>query len=161
MVLFWSARLLFLRKNSPLHIYFILHVYCWYLYVQNFTHDTYGITDKKGPYYKFELFSFKNSTLLLHLHLSILGFYQVLCTFNDFPEKNPPCTVLFWSARLLILRKNSPLHNYYVLHVQCVFLRIFSPASLFRPARLFGTLEYVINYRFLTTEQTLYIFRHF
>ena len=36
MVLFWSARLLILRKSSPLHVYSILHVY-WYWYVQNFT----------------------------------------------------------------------------------------------------------------------------
>ena len=26
-------------------------------------------------------------------------------------EKNPPCTALFWSARLSILRKNSTLHS--------------------------------------------------
>ena len=118
MVLFWSARLLFLRKNSPLHIYFILHVYCWYLYVQNFTHDTYGITDKKGPYYKFELFSFKNSTLLLHLHLSILGFYQVLCTFNDFPDKK------------------STLHGLILVCTFIDFEKKFPPARLLCPTRL-------------------------
>ena len=32
-VLFWSTGLLILRKNSPLHVYSILHVY-WYWYVQ-------------------------------------------------------------------------------------------------------------------------------
>ena len=30
------------------------------------------------------------------------------CTFINFEKKISPCTALFWSARLLILRKNSP-----------------------------------------------------
>ena len=52
--------------------------------------------------------------------------------------------VLFWSARLLILRKFYPLHVYSALHVYC-FLRIFPPAPLFQSARLFGTLEYAFK----------------
>ena len=89
------------------------------------------------------------------------------CTFINFEKKNPPCTVLFGSARLLFLRENSPctfifLHFYCYLpctfinfekkipparpylglHVWC-FLRIFPPARLFCPKRLFGTLEYL------------------
>ena len=52
--------------------------------------------------------------------------------------------VLFWSARLSILRKFSPLHVYSGLHVYC-FSRNFPPARLFHPARLFGTLEYMVR----------------
>jgi len=40
---------------------------------------------------------------------------------NWFWEKNLLCMVLFWSVRLLILRKSFPLHFYSVLHVQCFF----------------------------------------
>ena len=34
------------------------------------------------------------------------------CRSINFEKKNPPFTVLFWSARLLILRKKFPLHVY-------------------------------------------------
>ena len=91
-------------------------------------------------------------------------------------RKNPPCTVLFWSARLLILKKISPLHVYFVLHsspiwsahllilrknsplhgliLVCTFIdfeTIFPPGRLFRNARLFGALEYACNvaYKFV------------
>ena len=66
-----------------------------------------------------------------------------------FWENFPPCTsifsctaVLFWSARLLILRKNSPLHGLILVCTFIDFETIFPPAHLFRTARLFGTLEY-------------------
>ena len=88
------------------------------------------------------------------------------CTFIDFEKKNPPGTALIWSANLLFLRKNShctfippcmfigicpahllilrkkipPARTYFGLHVWC-FLRIFLPAGLFHPTRLFSTLE--------------------
>ena len=70
---------------------------------------------------------------------------------------------LFWSARLfscmcigicpahlLILRKKSPLHGLFWVCTYNVFLRIFPPARLFCPTRLFGTLEYpifILHYR--------------
>ena len=62
-------------------------------------------------------------------------------------KKKSPCTVLFWSARLLVVRKFLPLHVYSALHNYC-FLRIFPPARLFRPVCLFGTLNRVLtNFR--------------
>jgi hypothetical protein len=46
------------------------------------------------------------------------------------------CTVLFWSARLLILRKFSPLHVYFFLHssliLACTFINF---EKKFPPAR--------------------------
>ena len=45
-------------------------------------------------------------------------------------------------ARLLILRKNSPLHGLILVCTFIDFETIFPPARLFRTARLFGTLEY-------------------
>ena len=66
-----------------------------------------------------------------------------------FREKNSPVR-LFSSmcigicpAHLLILMKNNPpTRSYLGLHIY-FFLRIFPTAHLFRPTRLFGTLEYV------------------
>jgi hypothetical protein len=58
------------------------------------------------------------------------------CTFINFERKNPPCTVLFWSARLLILRKNSPCTSIpsYVngLILVCTFINF---EKKFPPAR--------------------------
>ena len=65
-----------------------------------------------------------------------------------FWEKNPPARLFFCvykgicPARLLILRKKSPLHGLIWVCTFNVFLRIFPPARLFGPIRLFGTLEY-------------------
>ena len=49
-------------------------------------------------------------------------------------------------ARLLILRKNSPLHGLILVCTFIDFETIFPPARLFCTARLFGTLEYVPTY---------------
>ena len=45
-------------------------------------------------------------------------------------------------ARLLILRKKSPLHGLILVCTIIDFEEKFPPARLFIPARLFGTLEY-------------------
>ena len=71
-------------------------------------------------------------------------------TFIDFVRKKFPCTFIpsctcvgIGPARLLIWGKNSPFRVFFFgLHVKC-FLRIFPPARLFRPTRLFGTLEHL------------------
>ena len=59
-----------------------------------------------------------------------------------FWEKFPPCTsifsctaALFWSARLLILRKNSPLHGLILVCTFIDFKKIFPPARLFYSAQ--------------------------
>ena len=41
-----------------------------------------------------------------------IGFHCATDTFHTNDEKISPYTALFWSARLLILRKKSPLHVY-------------------------------------------------
>ena len=81
--------------------------------------------------------------------------------FLQFWEKNPPCTalfwsarllilnkilparlfhpmwtVLFWSARLLILRKKFPLYGLILVCTFIDFEEKFPPARLFHPARL-------------------------
>ena len=68
------------------------------------------------------------------------------CTFI----KKSPCTVLFWSAQLLILRKNSPLHvywytlSYFGLHDYQFWEKNPPCTVLFWSARLFGTLSRVV-----------------
>ena len=73
---------------------------------------------------------------------------------NTFPETyEPTVSALFTTlvyridvhARLLILRKNSPLHGLILVCTFIDFEKIFPPARLFRTARLFGTLEYLNN----------------
>ena len=58
-----------------------------------------------------------------YCHFLLLTYSSVpnrrACTFINSEKKNPPCTVLFCSACLLILRKSSPLHVYSILHVYC------------------------------------------
>ena len=58
------------------------------------------------------------------------------------PPKIPPCTVLFWSARLLILRKFCPLHVYFFLHsspiLVCTFINF---EKKFPPARSYFGLH--------------------
>ena len=88
------------------------------------------------------------------------------CRFIIFEKKIHPCTALFWFPRLLFFRKNSPstfissctciviysaplsilrknssLHGLDMVCTFNVFLRIFQPACLFPPKRLFGTLK--------------------
>ena len=61
----------------------------------------------------------------LHVYSILHVYWYLPCTFINFEKKNPPCTALFWSARLLFLRKNSPcmfifLHFY--CYLPCTFI---------------------------------------
>ena len=82
------ARLLTLRKNSPLH----------------------------GPILICTFIDFEKIFTPAHLFFPAQQSYFGLHVYQ-FWEKISPCTVLFWSARLLILRQFSHLHVYFVLHV--------------------------------------------
>ena len=80
-----------------------------------------------------------NNSTDRHLKINLTITFTVLKiritrTIINWPEN-------FHPARLLIFQKIFPLHVYSVLHVEC-FIRIFPPAHLFRPTRLFGTQEY-------------------
>ena len=142
------ARLLILRKKSPLHSLILvctfidfekkfpparlfrpaclldIHLFKISLMIHTI------LQAQKRPYYNFELCSFKNSTFLLHLHLSILGFYAHLMIFQKkihpaqsyfglhvywFWGKIPPCTSIM-----------SCTFNF--------FLRTFPPERLFCPS---------------------------
>ena len=98
------------------------------------------------------------------------------CTFINFEKKFPPArpyfglhvywfwekipparlfhpmwTALFWSAHLLILRKNSPLHGLILVCTFINFEKKILPARLFWPARLmffknFPTCTFISSY---------------
>ena len=62
------------------------------------------------PYFGLHVYCFweKKPCTFIFLHV----YWYLPCTFINFEKKIPPCTALFGSAPLLILRNNSPLHVY-------------------------------------------------
>ena len=75
--------------------------------------------------------------------ISKRSFYPILATILWNSISTLVCQIDV-HARLLILKKKSPLHGLIWVCTFNVFLGTFPPARLFRPKRLFGTLEYSV-----------------
>ena len=118
MVLFWSARLLILRKSSPLHVYSILHVY-WYWYVQNFIllmiqNKVFQSIAKAIPKQSQSILKYSKVSQSIPKHPKV--------SQSSNGKKLPP--------------QNSPLHSLILVCTFIDFEKILPPARLFCPARL-------------------------
>ena len=138
-----------LRKSSPLHVYSILHVY-WYWYVDTSGYfrilcDCFGIALElfwQCFGILWDCFGILWECFEIPLWDLEILFNHVYITEKLFVKKNSSCMVLFWSARLLILRKFSPLHVYFFLHssliLVCTFINF---EKKFPPARSYFGLH--------------------
>ena len=131
MVLFWSARLLILRKSSPMHVYSILHVYWYWFVCMNLHHAKSNLKYVLDKYLviKYKKLSFEGvgwdqvskNGLIQSLTLFSRNFSP--CTFIDFPESFPPVR-LFCPARLMFF-KNFPTCTFILSCTSIRYTRVF------------------------------------
>ena len=121
-VLFWSARLLILRKSAPLHIYSILHVYWyWWTRINCILHSTYK-------------YGWKGSLNLIEVFQSIPKVSQ---SIPKHCQSNPMAIPKQYQSILINFeKKKSPLHGLILVCTFIDFEKKFFPARLFHPARL-------------------------